>query len=171
MRFVDDIFILHNLTNRGLDNLVKTLNLIHTKIQFTLEVENQGQLPFLDVLVEHKQNVFQFDIYRKPTFCLRYVDGLSAHPISQKLAFIHSSIQRIFCFQLDEEKTVKELNFLRKCCVQNHLNPNNVDKIFRKIKKKLDLLKVTSLVGIAKTEKKFMSLPFNNVNLIIAQKV
>ncbi len=144
-RYVDDIFILHDLTDRGFAQMLKKLNSINNRIQFTVETEIQKRLPFLDVLIECQNNGFFFDIYRKPTVCSRYIDGFSAHPVSHKLAFINSSIQRFFRFKLNEEKTLNKLNFLRKCCLENHLEPNNVNCIFQRIKNDLQTKLVTTL--------------------------
>ena len=51
LRYVDDTF--RSFTSRS-DALVffDTLNQLHSSLSFTMEEENNGQLPFLDVLVE-----------------------------------------------------------------------------------------------------------------------
>jgi hypothetical protein len=44
-----------------------SLNSQHPKIQFTFEIEENGRIPFLDVMVEHYTDRLVFDVYRKPT--------------------------------------------------------------------------------------------------------
>ena len=51
-----DIKTFHNL-----------LNSIDPHISFTLEHERDGQLPFLDTLVSHKNGAITTNVYRKPT--------------------------------------------------------------------------------------------------------
>ncbi len=110
VRFVDDIFALHCLTERGFLKFLNDINSINPKIQITVEREIEGKLHFLDVLVERKKQSFIY-VYRKPTFCPRYIVGKSSHPLSQKLAFLHSGIERIFQLGVDDQKQLDELKF------------------------------------------------------------
>ncbi|XP_048519274.1 uncharacterized protein LOC125503262, partial [Dendroctonus ponderosae] len=67
-RYVDDTFVVwgHGLTE--LDCFLRHVNSINPKIQFTMEVEKDGRLPFLDVLVTRKANgKLAHTVYRKPT--------------------------------------------------------------------------------------------------------
>ena len=71
-RFVGDNFVLVKETaNPG--KLLYILNSFHTDIQFTVEIENNGSLPFLDILITRTINSagissFATTIYRKHTF-------------------------------------------------------------------------------------------------------
>ena len=51
---------------------VWTLNGVEHKVQFTLEVEKENFLPFLDVGVMKKDGKFLTKVCRKPTHCLLY---------------------------------------------------------------------------------------------------
>ena len=50
-RNVDDIFAIWNHGGEKLEEFLNHLNTIHLNIQFTMEKEIEGQLPFLDVMV------------------------------------------------------------------------------------------------------------------------
>ncbi len=99
VRYVDDVFALHKLTDRELDLILKKMNSINKRIQFTCEKESNRQLPFLDILIDGSTEKFTFDIYRKPTFCPHFIDTTSFHPSKQKLSFLYSS-QHLQNFQL-----------------------------------------------------------------------
>ena len=53
---------------RYVEEFFDTLNLLHSSLSFTMEEESNGQLPFLDVLVERGDSSFFISVYRKPTF-------------------------------------------------------------------------------------------------------
>ncbi|KYN39855.1 hypothetical protein ALC56_05623, partial [Trachymyrmex septentrionalis] len=71
-----------------------TLNIIksqHPNIHFTIDIEENGKLPFLDVLVSKKADgTLGHQVYRKPTHTDTYM-----HP-SQKQSVINSLVHRAF---------------------------------------------------------------------------
>lgn len=77
-RYVDDILIIAN-RRKDLKQLLASLNEAHPSIQFTLEEEKDGQLPFLDILIHRKEENFEFSVYRKPTNKNDVVHFYSAH--------------------------------------------------------------------------------------------
>ncbi len=91
--------------------------------------------------------------------------------LNQTLAFLYSSVERIFNFNLDKQKQATELEFLRKCCRLNNLDVQSVDKIFLKIERKRVLGSLTTLQGGKDQKKKFIGLPFNRCNQFLARKM
>ena len=54
-----------------------------------MEVESNGRLPFLDVLLEHEEDgSISTTVYRKPTHTDRYLDFSSHHPLAHKIAVV-----------------------------------------------------------------------------------
>jgi hypothetical protein len=92
LRYVDDIFVI--LKKSQSNETLNWLNSQPQKIQFTMEEEQSGQLPFLDVIVKRQDNQLIFDVYRKPTSTKRYITTDSFHHQSQKNAAFHSSIMQ-----------------------------------------------------------------------------
>ena len=65
-RYVDDTFTImpHKLSA---DNFLVTLNNCHSSVKFTLEIDNDGMLPFLGTQLLNKSTQIQTKIYVKPT--------------------------------------------------------------------------------------------------------
>lgn len=77
-RYVDDIFA--PVKERYLDQTLSMLNSQHNTIKFTVEKEEEGRLPFLDLLISRKEDsTLKFGIYRKPTSTDRYITSDSNH--------------------------------------------------------------------------------------------
>ena len=65
-RFVDDTFSIIKRTH--LQGFFDYMNSLHPKIQFTIEEENDGSLPFLDTLLKRNgDGSISVLVYRKPT--------------------------------------------------------------------------------------------------------
>ena len=64
-RFVDDS---HScLHKQELQRFLTLLNSINPNIQFTMEIEEDGCLPFLDTLTKRESNRIAVEVYQKPT--------------------------------------------------------------------------------------------------------
>jgi hypothetical protein len=53
---------------------------LRTSIQFTMEIESDSVIPFMDVLVIRKGTAWATKVYRKPTHIGRYLNFKSNHP-------------------------------------------------------------------------------------------
>ena len=54
VRYVDDTFVIWQHGQDKLESFLEHLNSVHDPIKFMMEIEQNGQLPFLDVLVEKR---------------------------------------------------------------------------------------------------------------------
>lgn len=66
LRYVDDVLVL-TPSNTDTNTLLNNLNSVNDKIQFTVEEENDGQLPYLDTVIIKSVSNIKFKVYRKPT--------------------------------------------------------------------------------------------------------
>ncbi|KAL1138341.1 hypothetical protein AAG570_008405 [Ranatra chinensis] len=72
-----------------------------------MEVEKEGTLPFLDVLVTQKENgTLGHCVSRKPTRTHRYLNAASYHYPAQKMGVVNSLVTR--CLLLSDENSWKE---------------------------------------------------------------
>ena len=118
-RKVDDTFVILKPDNDP-HQLLDHLNNQHPRVKFTMEAENNNQIPFLDVLVSRTDsNQLQTSVYRKPTHTNQYVHYQSNHPPRVKSGIISTLTRRaknICTTNLEEE-----INHLKEVFVElNH---------------------------------------------------
>ena len=130
-RYVDDTFI---VWRHGEDELVKFLdhlNSQHPSIQFTMEFEENGHIPFLDVKVQRSDTSLSFSIYRKPTHTDQYLHFTSGHHISAKNSVVNTLVYRALTL-CDEEHRKDELKHIEKALANNGYPPSMVRKAVTK---------------------------------------
>jgi hypothetical protein len=118
-RMRDDIFIIWDHSERELDRLFWYLNGIEPKIQFTIEKEKEGSLPFLDIHIHRLPNSLITKVYRKPTHTQRYIHWRSNHPKNCLLGVLKGLIHRAHKLCDLKEDLLEELQLLRDVFVSN----------------------------------------------------
>ena len=61
----------------------RNLNQIHNNVKFTYELENNKQLPFLDVNVDNSKEKLESSIHRKPTLTGLFNKWSSLAPLNK----------------------------------------------------------------------------------------
>jgi len=92
-RYVDDIVL--SVPTFHLNNLFKKFNSFHHRLQFTMEIEQDDKLNFLDLTIIKQNNILIFDWFRKPTFSGRFLNFYSHHPYTHKRGTMYSLIDRV----------------------------------------------------------------------------
>ena len=86
------------VVQRGtVDKLTEFLNNLDDSgsIKFTYEVETEGQLPFLDLLLKRTNSGgLKLSVYRKPTHTDQYFNFMSHHPIDHKISVVRTLLER-----------------------------------------------------------------------------
>lgn len=94
-RYVDDTFVIWPHGKTALGEFLNHLNNQHDRIKFTMEIEENGKLPFLDVLVKRGDgNKLAHTVYRKKTHTDRYLHAKSHHHPQQKRSLIKTLMHR-----------------------------------------------------------------------------
>ena len=135
-RYVDDIFIIwpHNVME--LDNFLDYVNNAEPTIKFTLEIESNNQLPFLDVLIEKSNNIFVTSVYRKKTHTNRYLNFQSNHQNSIKKGIIKSLHDRAKSISSDQQIFNNEVHHIKNVLQLNSYPKNFVDRTIHRIENK-----------------------------------
>ena len=93
-RFVDDSFAHYENREQG-EGLLQVLNNLHPALVFTCELEHDGRLPFLEVLVEKvEENSSVTSVYRKPTFTGLYITWDSFCATKYKVNLVKNLVHR-----------------------------------------------------------------------------
>ena len=81
----------------------------------SFEIEEQGELSFLDCLVHRINDRFPVSVYKKPTHTNKYLDFRSHHPIHVKCGVVNCLYNRARCITTDalwlerEETRIKDV--------------------------------------------------------------
>jgi len=92
-RYVDDIILA--APSNALDTLLRTFNSQHSRLQFTMEIEKDNKISFLDLTFINDEGTIIFDLYKKPTFSGRYLNYRSHHPLNHKKGIIYGLTDKI----------------------------------------------------------------------------
>jgi hypothetical protein len=95
LRYVDDTFVVWLRGPEQLQNFRGYLNSLRPVIQFTMEIESNSEIPFLDVLVIRKETTLTTEVYRKPIHNGRYLRFSSDHPPHIKRGLVQSLHRRV----------------------------------------------------------------------------
>jgi len=91
-RYVDDILLL--TPECKVNTILNTFNSIHNRLQFTLELEKNRSINFLDLSLIVKNDELYIDWYRKETSSGRYLSYHSGHPLCHKVGTIYGLVDR-----------------------------------------------------------------------------
>ena len=116
-RYMDDI--LRSIKKSEVQNKLSQINTLHPNLQFTLEEETEGNLPFLDMLLMHRGEHLSSSWYCKPTDTVLIMNFHVLAPQQYKRSVVGGFVHRIyracsnwtnFHQSLQRAKTVLEKN-------------------------------------------------------------
>ncbi|XP_057305297.1 uncharacterized protein LOC130642226 [Hydractinia symbiolongicarpus] len=116
-RFVDDVFLI--IKRAHLDVFHEHINNLHPNIQFTIEHEKNGKLPFLDILVSRNGGNLSVSVYHKPTHTDQYLNYTSNHQMSCKESVVSSLLDRAVNVVSGENNRKKDLSHINNALLAN----------------------------------------------------
>ena len=128
-RFVDDVFSVF-LSENHAEHFFNILNGLHPALRFTMEIEADSKLPFMDILVQRTNGSFARSVYRKPTFTGLYTRWDSFSPTSQKIGLIKSLKSRALKI-CSESMLQDEFDKLKDIFVENGYPIDVIEKHLR----------------------------------------
>lgn len=128
---MDDTFIIWHHGKDKLDIFLKYLNSLSDSINFTMEVEDNNILPFLDILISRNHDgSISHQVYRKKTRTEKYLHANSHHHQTQKLGVLNSLETRVVRI-LDHDHFEQDKNPLMGAFEKNGYKINQVIKEFK----------------------------------------
>lgn len=135
-RYVDDTFVLFNHESHA-ELFLNFINNCHPNIQFSMDVENNNRLSFLDINIIRENNVFTTGIYRKGTFTGLGLNFFSHCSLDFKINSCKTLLHRAFSLCSSWPKFHEEISFLTnyfsKNCYPSHVFPKLVNKFLDNI--------------------------------------
>lgn len=156
-RYVDDCFLVFKHIAH-VEKFLSFLNNQHPNIRFTKELENNGSIPFLDIMVRRAENSIETSVYRKPTFTGLGLSFFSFIPFSIKKSVVLSAIHRAYRISSTYKLFNIELGFIKKFFKDNGFPRSLVESVIYKFVNNLFVRK-PAYPQVKKLEK-FVVLPF-----------
>ena len=134
--FRDDVIALWIHSEKDANHYLNYLNTIDAsgKIRFTMEIENENSLEFLDLRLKLKgYNKITLDVHSKPTNSFTYVDPKICYP-SRNINKIPDGIAlKLRCICDSDEKYEKSSNEYQNYVIARNYSPSLVAKQFQKV--------------------------------------
>ena len=158
-RYVDDIFVLFENLDQA-EKFKTYLNNRHKNMSFTLEVESNNKLSFLDIEIYRcdESKTFMTSLYRKPTFSGMYTNFKSFISIKYKYSLISSLLYRVFMICSNYESIITEIENLKIIWLKNAFPMRVIDRLIRNFFDKIFIKK--KVVLTASKKKLILSLDY-----------
>jgi hypothetical protein len=164
-RYVDDTFVIVK-DKDCVEELKLFLNEQHKNIKFTVEVENNGSIPFLDTRVKRRHDLkLSTTLYHKKTFTGTYLNWNSLTERRYKLGLIYCLLDRIWKICSDQQDRDFEISKLKVILAKNDYPQKVIESEISKFLLKRDRITVPSVENEQKVEK-FLVLPYVNDKVI-----
>ena len=130
-RYVDDVIAVFNDESEA-KTFLDYLNTKHANIKFTMEIEKDKKLAFLDVLLDHSESLVT-SIYRKATFTGLMTNYFSFTPMKYKIGLVKCLVDR--CYKINNTRLgfdndlTKIFEFLQRNCFPKYIL-NKITKKF-----------------------------------------
>ena len=134
------------------------MNNRHANIKFTMELEKERKLPFLDLLVERENDKLLSSVYRKPTFSGLGISFFSYCSHKFKINAIRTLLYRAYHLSSTYDYFHREIDFLQNFFKTNGFSNN----LFHKYVKRFlnDKFQPAVLVPTVSKEKMYISMPY-----------
>ena len=115
--YVDNVLAI--VKRATIDSTLQHLNSQHPDITFTMEIESNGRLPYLDATIRRNGNRVTTSVHRKPTDTGRYLSFDSHHPVSAKRSTVNALLSRALSVVSDSTEQIAELEAVKTTLLKN----------------------------------------------------
>ena len=165
LRYVDDTFVI--MKRNDLNDMLLTLNSIFPGIKFTHEVERNGELAFLDILVKRNSDGFtETSVHRKKAYAGTILNFNSNHPVIHKRNCIRTLFQRTITHCNTEENKNNEIKFLFQLFQNNNYPKQFIERTWSQMKEQLkqnnEVQQTTTIEEQEQRKQTYYTLPYIN---------
>lgn len=130
VKYVDDLLMF--IPIEELENFFTIINSQHHAIQFTLEQEEDGKLPYLDIMIHRNKNhTLDTSLHIKSTSKNRILNWNSSHPKTQRLGVAYGLISRTLNITSDKLKD-ESLEIIHNILIMNGYPPHIIKNLINK---------------------------------------
>lgn len=127
-RYVDDC--LTAIPADYMDRILDKFNEYNSNIKFTVEVDVESKINFLDVTIHHKNGILRTEWFTKETWSSRYLKFNSNHPMSQKKSVVINLADRAISLS-DPEYRKNAINKAKTALEKNNYPNELIENIFK----------------------------------------
>ena len=113
-------------------DLLQVLNNVHSSLSFTVELENEGSIPFLGTVLTRYDGTLTTEVYRKQTDTGLLLHFQSRDDSRYKKGLVNTMVNRAYRLSFTKEGFSKECNKLRtmfsKLCYPKTMVDFNLNK-------------------------------------------
>ena len=156
-RYVDDIFLAFN-SHDGAKQFFSYLSSRHTNVKFTMETEVNKVIPFLDLLIDNRNNILNTTTYRKWTYSGLLLNFDSFASCFYKISLIKCLIDSAYKINNTWASFHNDVTKIKETLKRNSFPSFLIDKI---TKSYLDKVHINSDLSNPESDKKsFYKLPY-----------
>ena len=134
VRFVDDTSVNWPHGDIELKNFLNHLNSISKDIKFTMEMEENNCIPFLDILlIRNNDGSIGHKVFRKKAHTNNYLHADSHHHPAQKIGVLQTLFTRA-CIISDDNHTNEEITYLKRTFANLGYNSKSILTAIKKAK-------------------------------------
>jgi hypothetical protein len=119
VRKADDTFMIWTDSLDQLEEFHLYLNSLHPTIKWSKQIEENGQMPYLDILIIKTPSRTETTVYRKPSHSDRYTHFTTTQAWREKIITITTLRERAEIYCSTDELKQKELQHLENTFTQN----------------------------------------------------
>lgn len=133
-KYVDDILAVINIKDK--DEILQVLNKYHHKIQFTMEIEENNEIAYLDTKLHREGDKIIFDWYAKETSTGRIMNFYATQPKNQIINTAKNFIYRVLNIS-DERFYHKNIPKIQQILTDNSFPKNLIKTLIENVRNQI----------------------------------
>ena len=145
----------------SIENILSKLNGYNDNIEFTYEIENDGKLPFLDVLLISNDYKVETTVYRKSINNDTYLHWKLFSPTTWKRGSLQTLVSRAFKVCSNDQLLENEIKQFKKVISDINGYPNwIIEQTIEKVKNQNEMTRSTQVTTNTEENEHLLMLPY-----------